>query len=98
MLASIELFEALKTRFGEQEAKIIVKEIEKIETSVEARVEKEFDKKKDTLATKEDFWLLKKDLNNLELRLANKLNDHFKWTMATIIAVGGLIVAVIKLL
>ncbi len=39
-----------------------------------------------SLATKADI-----------MRLENKLNDQLKWTMAIIIAVGGLIVALIKL-
>jgi hypothetical protein len=45
MIATIELFEALKTRFGETEAKVIVKEIEKIETGVETKVVEIFEKK-----------------------------------------------------
>ena len=55
MLASIDLFNALKTKFGEAEATVIVKEIEKIEASVEIKVEKAFERKKDVLATKEDI-------------------------------------------
>ncbi len=83
MIASIELFEALKTRFGEQEAKIIVKEIEKIETGIETKVEKAFDRKKDVLATKEDISLLKEDLAKLEGKLETKIAetkaDIIKW-------------------
>jgi ethanolamine utilization protein EutP (predicted NTPase) len=55
MIAPIELFEALRTRFNEQEAKTIVREMEKIEKNISATVEKEFDRKKDALATKEDI-------------------------------------------
>ena len=54
MIASIDIFEALKTKFGEAEAKIIVKELEKIDASVETRVDKKFEEAKTTLATKED--------------------------------------------
>jgi hypothetical protein len=46
-----------------------------------------FKENNNILATKEDI-----------MRLENKINDTFKLTMATIIAVGGLIVALIKLL
>ena len=58
MLATIVLFDALKTRFGENETKIIVNEMEQIEKSIGSSVEKEFDCKKDSLATKEDVGRL----------------------------------------
>ena len=86
MVATIELFEALKTRFGEGEAKVIVKEIEKIESGVEAKIEKAFDRKKDVLATKED--------------LANTKVEIIKWligvAIALAVALGGLIIAAAK--
>jgi len=47
------------------------------------------------LATKAD---LKEEINNLRIELFNKLNDHFKWTIATMLSVAGIIIAVIKLL
>jgi len=49
-------------------------------------IDNKFDEKKDILATKDDI-----------MRIENKLNDQLKWLMATIMAVGGLIIAVIKL-
>ena len=58
MISTIELFEALKTRFGEKEAKTIVREIEKLESGITMTVQKEFDRNKDTLATKHDIGLL----------------------------------------
>ncbi len=78
-MASIELFEALKTRFGEQEAKIIVKEIEKIETGIETKVEKAFDRKKDVLATKEDISLLKEDIADVRTEMQTIKADIIKW-------------------
>jgi len=42
--------------------------------------------KKNILATKDDI-----------MRIENKLNDQLKWLMATMIAVGGFIIAIIKL-
>ena len=47
---------------------------------------RKFDEKKDILATKDDI-----------MRIENKLNDQLKWLMATMIAVGGFIIAIIKL-
>ncbi|MCX6292381.1 MAG: hypothetical protein NT126_11555 [Bacteroidetes bacterium] len=55
MINTLELFEALKTRFGDKEAKTIVKEIEKIESGISPIVEKELDRKIDVLATREDI-------------------------------------------
>ena len=67
-MSSIDLFEALKTKFGESEARIIVKEIEKVEDAVALKVDKKFDDAKLHLATKED--------------LANTKNDIVKWVFA----------------
>ena len=72
MMASIELFEALKTRFGEQEAKIIVKEIEKIETGIDSKIDKKFEEAKNSLATKED-------LANLKVEMQKGFKDSIKW-------------------
>jgi len=90
MIATIKLFEALKTKFGEAEAKVIVEEIEKIETNVELKVEKAFADKKDILATKED-------LAKLEARINNKFNDLLKWMIIMWITQLGAIMAIIKL-
>ncbi|MCX6292382.1 MAG: hypothetical protein NT126_11560 [Bacteroidetes bacterium] len=70
MINTLELFEALKTRFGDKEAKTIVKEIEKIESGISPIVEKELDRKKDVLATRDDIGLLKEDIVHLEVRIA----------------------------
>jgi len=65
---------------------------------IELIVDKKFDDNKETFSTKKDIYDLKEDLLNLKMDLERKMNDHLKWTMATIIAIGGLIVAMIKLL
>ncbi len=95
MIATIDLFEALKTRFGEQEAKIIVREMEKIETSVETKVDKAFENKKDVLATKQDIKIL-------EVKIAENKADIIKWMVALIlglfIALIGSMAALIKLI
>jgi hypothetical protein len=59
----------------------------KVVQDIQLVIDQKFEEKKDILATKEDI-----------MRLENKMNDHLKWLMATVIATGGLIVALIKIL
>jgi hypothetical protein len=54
-IAEIELYEILKEKVGEKEAKTLVEYIE-------AKVEKKFQEKKDILATKEDLANLRADI------------------------------------
>ena len=89
MIATIDLFEALKTRFGEPEAKIIVREIEKIETSVETKIEKVFDSKKEILATKIDFQVLE-----IKIEKVNGQLLVIKWMLGVVLA--GIISLVVK--
>ena len=57
----------------------------KVVQDIQIIIDQKFEEKKETLATKEDI-----------MRLENKLNENLKWTMATIIGMGGLIVGLIK--
>ena len=82
MLATIKLFEVLKTRFSDEDAKFVVEEIEKIEASVETKVEKIFDQKKDVLATKGDIAIV-----NEKIAIAKA--DMIKWML--IIWIGQLL-------
>ncbi len=66
----------------------------KVVEDIQLVIDQKFEEKKDILATKGDIMLLKEDI----MRLENKMNDHLKWLMATVIATGGLIVALIKIL
>ena len=83
MVGTIKLFEILKTRFNDEEARFVVEEIEKIEATVEAKVEKAFDQKKDTLATRGDISNLREDMANLrgELKadIASSKAEMIKW-------------------
>ncbi len=90
MIASIDLFEILKARLGEAEAKMLVKEIEKVENGVEPKIEKAFEVRKDILATKVD-------IANLEIKIERGFNNTTKWLIATIIASTGLIIALMKM-
>ncbi|MDP2682458.1 MAG: DUF1640 domain-containing protein [Deltaproteobacteria bacterium] len=64
-VAEIELYEILKTKVGEKEARTLVEYIE-------AKVEKKFEEKKDTLATKQD-------IANLEIKIEKTRSDIIKW-------------------
>jgi len=72
MIASIDLFEILKARLGETEAKMLVKEIEKVEHGVEPKIEKAFENKKDVLAAKED-------IANVRIEMKEMKADLIKW-------------------
>ena len=91
MLATIKLFEVLKTRFSDEDAKFVVEQIEKIEARVETKVENVFDQKKDVLATKGDIAIV-----NEKIAIAKA--DMIKWMfifwigqIATFIAIAKFI-------
>ena len=75
-VAEIELYEILKTKLGEKEAKTLV---EYIETKVDKRLEE----KKDVLATKLDIANLeiatKQEIANLEVKIEKTKSDIIKW-------------------
>ncbi|MCW3107255.1 MAG: hypothetical protein JWQ09_1761 [Segetibacter sp.] len=58
-------------------------------------IDNKFEERKSELATKAD---IKEEINNLRIELFNKLNDHFKWTIATMLGVAAIIIAIIKVL
>lgn len=68
-VAEIELYEILKTKVGEKEAKTLVEYIE-------TKLEKKFEEKKDILATKEDLANLRTDLM---VEIERTRSDIIKW-------------------
>ena len=74
------------TLFNTLRAKLGEQDAQVVVEGIKQTVKEEFENKKESLATKTDI-----------MRLENKLNDQLKWTMATIIGVGGIIVALVKL-
>ena len=89
---TLEIYKILNRYFkNEDDATRVVSDIQMI-------IDNRLDEKKEVLATKEDLFSLESSLKSDINRLENKINDNLKWTMGTIIAVGGLIVAMIKLL
>ena len=89
IVSEIKLFELLKAKIGQQEAEAFV-------TLLETKVDKKFDEAKNSLATKNDMFALKSDIANLEVRMEIGFKDNLKWTIATIIACAGLILAFVK--
>lgn len=71
-VAEIELYEILKEKVGEKEAKTLVEYID-------AKIEKKLEEKKDVLATKQDIANLKEDILNLEVKLEKTRADLIKW-------------------
>lgn len=85
---TLEIYKILNKYFqNDEDATRIVEDLQYV-------IDKKFEERKSELATKS---VLKEEINNLRIELFNKLNDHFKWTIGTMIAVAGIIVAIIKL-
>ena len=81
---SLKIYEILGKHFNNTEdAKTVVTEIEEI-------IELKITEKKDILATKED--LLK-----LQIDIEKRFNQLVIWIVGTTIALGGIIIAVVKL-
>jgi hypothetical protein len=75
-VSEIQLFQMLKEKIGEKEAQSLVE-------YVETKIGKEFDSKKDTLATKED--------------LANVRSDVIKWMFIFWVGQLAAMIAIAKL-
>jgi hypothetical protein len=75
-VAELELYEILKNKLGEKEAKSIIE-------YVEAKVEKKLEEKKDIFATKEDVnnlrETLKEEINKLRIEIEKTRADLIKW-------------------
>ena len=71
-VAEIELYEILKEKVGEKEAKTLVEYIE-------TKVSKELEGKKDILATKEDINNLKLEIEKVRTEMHNMKADIIKW-------------------
>jgi hypothetical protein len=82
---SFKIYEVLHKHFkNEADAKTVVQEIEEI-------IDNKFEQEKNSLSTKEDIL-------KLQLEIEKRLNSIMIWLMATIISVGALIIASIKIL
>ena len=77
-ITSIDLFNVLKEKIGEQQAKSLTEYIE-------VKVEQKFESQKQMLATKED-------VKNLEIKLAETKSDLLKWVFAMFVSLALMIV------
>lgn len=93
-VAEIELYEILKSKIGKKEAKTLVEYIE-------TKVDKNFDEKKDFLATKQDISSLemstKQEIANLEIKIETTRADLIKWMFLFWIGQIATIAALIRI-
>ncbi len=89
---TLEMYKILKKYFQNEE------DATKVVVDLQFVIDKKFEEKKTEMPTKQDITELKLELKDLRAELFNKMNDLFKWTIATMIAVAGIIIAIIKLM
>lgn len=79
-VAEIELYEILKSKLGEKEAKSLVEYIE-------TKVEKKFEEKKDILATKIDIEKLKTEMQKMKADIIKWMFLFWIGQLASLIAI-----------
>ena len=89
-VAEIELYEILKEKVGEKEAKTLVEYIE-------TKVSKELEGKKDILATKEDINNLKLEIEKVRTEMHNMKADIIKWMFLFWIGQLASLVAILQI-
>jgi len=82
VVSEITLYNVLKSKLGELEAQTVVE-------GIKQEVRNEFENRKDTLSTKEDIL-------NLRIDMEKGFRDNLKWTVGTIIACTGILLAILK--
>jgi hypothetical protein len=87
LISEIELFEILKAKIGEKEAKTLVEYIE-------AKVEKRFIEKKDLFVTKEDLANAKAEL---EIKMEKIRSDIIKWMFIFWVGQIGALIAILQI-
>ncbi|MEO8820238.1 MAG: hypothetical protein ABI267_08065 [Ginsengibacter sp.] len=88
---SFKIYEILQRHFNNNDdAKIVVQEIEQI-------IESKLENKSNVLATKEDISLLKQDLLKFQIDVEKRFNNNIIWIVSTGIGIVGLILSIIKL-
>lgn len=87
IVSEIKLFELLRAKIGVQEAEAFVQ-------LLEIKVDKKFEEAKDTLATKNDIFLVKEDMAKQEARLTRTI---FMSGLIQYLAILASLVAVMKL-
>lgn len=84
---TLKIYQILHKHFkNEEEASLVVKEIEEL-------VDKKIDQRKETLSTKEDIYTLKMDISGFRIEMEKRFNQMIVWTVSTGIATVGLVLA-----
>jgi hypothetical protein len=88
---TLKMYELLNKHFkNTEDAKVMVASIEEI-------VENKFNDQRDRLATKDDIFCLKSDINKLETRMEQGFKDQLKWLIVLMVGLSSLAIAVLKL-
>ena len=88
---SFRIYEILQRHFkNEADAKVVVQEIEEI-------IDVKFEKEKNNISTKDDINNLQQNMLKFQIDMEKRLNTNLIWIIATIISMGGLIIAFLKL-
>ena len=85
-ISDIQLYELLASKLGRPEAKGLVE-------FLEARVDKKLDEKTNALATKQDIFEVKHEMQTMKTDIANVKVDLVKWMVGTGIALASVMVA-----
>ena len=89
-------------RLPEGEAREAVREFKAAEAElhngVDDKVDRKFEERKDTLATKEDLRLIDQRISALEVRMEQNTNKIVFWLVGVVFASAGLVVALVKLM
>ncbi|MGI4021011.1 MAG: hypothetical protein ACRYFA_05855 [Janthinobacterium lividum] len=71
-VSEIQLFQILREKVGDEQAKALTE-------YVETKIERQFELKKDVLATKQDINNLKLEMGELRTEMANHKAEIIKW-------------------
>ena len=83
---SIQLFELLSPKIGNEESKKLVQALEMVPDIAKESAETALMEKTKVFPSKDDILLIQKEMNS-----------NLKWMIATIVAAVGILIAVIKL-
>lgn len=83
---SIQLFELLSPKIGNEESKKLVQALEMVPDIAKESAETVLMEKTKVFPSKDDILLIQKEMNS-----------NLKWMIATIVAAVGILIAVIKL-
>ena len=86
-VTELQVYDLFKNRFSDNEARMIV-------TYFEEKTEEKYHQKKDSLATKEDIGILKKEIAESK---AEQIKWSFVFWVGTVVTILGGLFAILKL-